>query len=59
MKLIRYGDAGKEKIGVILNDVRYDVSAYGGDYNEQFFEDNGLARLEEFANQGRLIDVRF
>lgn len=59
MKLIRYGDAGKEKIGVIIDDVRYDVSAYGGDYNEQFFEDNGLARLEEFikANQGRLIEV--
>ncbi len=59
MKLIRYGDAGKEKIGVIIDDVRYDVSAYGGDYNEQFFEDNGLARLEEFvkANQGRLIKV--
>ncbi|MGI4727580.1 MAG: fumarylacetoacetate hydrolase family protein [Janthinobacterium lividum] len=59
MKLIRYGDAEKEKIGVIINDIRYDVSAYGGDYNERFFEDNGLKRLEEFvkANQGRLIEV--
>ena len=59
MKLIRYGDAGKEKIGVIIDNIRYDTSAYGGDYNEQFFEDNGLARLEEFvkANQGRLIEV--
>ncbi len=59
MKLIRYGDAGKEKTGVIIDGVRYDTSAYGGDYNERFFEDNGLARLEEFvkANQGRLIEV--
>jgi len=59
MKLIRYGGAGKEKIGVIMDGIRYDTSAYGGDYNEQFFEDNGLARLEEFvkANQGRLIEV--
>ncbi|RYE04986.1 MAG: FAA hydrolase family protein [Sphingobacteriaceae bacterium] len=60
MKLIRYGDAGKEKIGVIINDIRYDVSAYGGDYNERFFEDNGLERLDEFvkANQGKLFEVR-
>lgn len=59
MKLIRYGDAGKEKIGVIIDGIRYDTAAYGGDYNERFFEDNGLARLEEFvkANQGRLIVV--
>ncbi|MES2278600.1 MAG: fumarylacetoacetate hydrolase family protein [Bacteroidota bacterium] len=59
MKLIRYGQAGKEKTGVIINDVKYDTSAFGGDYNEQFFEDNGLARLEEFvkANQGKLIAI--
>ncbi len=59
MKLIRYGEAGKEKIGVLIDGVRYDTSAYGGDYNEQFFEDNGLARLEEFvkANQGKLIAI--
>jgi len=59
MKLIRYGAAGKEKTGVIINDVKYDTSAFGGDYNEQFFEDNGLARLEEFvkANEGRLIPI--
>lgn len=59
MKLIRYGAAGKEKIGVIIDGVRYDTSAFGGDYNEQFFEDNGLARLEEFvkANESKLIPV--
>jgi len=59
MKLIRYGAAGKEKTGVIINDVKYDTSAFGGDYNEQFFEDNGMARLEEFvkANQGKLIPI--
>ena len=59
MKLIRYGAAGKEKTGVIIDGVKYDTSALGGDYNEQFFEDNGLARLEEFvkANEGRLIEI--
>lgn len=59
MKLIRWGNAGQEKTGVIINDVWYDTSAFGGDYNEQFFEDNGVERLEEFvkANQGSLIEV--
>ena len=59
MKLIRWGAAGQEKTGVIINDTWYDTSAFGGDYNEQFFEDNGLERLEEFvkANEGALIEV--
>lgn len=59
MKLIRYGAPGKEKPGVSINDVWYDVSALGGDYNEEFFENNGLERLDEFvkANQGKLIPV--
>ncbi|MET1053677.1 MAG: fumarylacetoacetate hydrolase family protein [Pedobacter sp.] len=59
MKLIRWGEAGKEKTGVIINDVQYDTSAFGGDYNEEFFENNGLERLAEFvkANEGALIEV--
>ncbi len=59
MKLIRYGESGREKIGVNIDGKNYDVSAFGGDYNEEFFTDNGLARLEEFvkANQGKLIEI--
>jgi 2,4-diketo-3-deoxy-L-fuconate hydrolase len=59
MKLIRWGAAGQEKTGVIINDVKYDTSAFGGDYNEEFFENNGLERLEEFvkANEGHLIEI--
>jgi 2,4-diketo-3-deoxy-L-fuconate hydrolase len=59
MKLIRWGAIGKEKPGVIVNDLRYDTSALGGDYNEEFFENNGLERLEEFvkANNGKLIEI--
>lgn len=59
MKLIRYGAAGKEKTGVIIADKWYDTSAFGSDYNEQFFEENGLQRLEEFvkANEGKLIEI--
>lgn len=56
MKLIRFGAAGKEKAGVIIDDVRYDVSAFGEDYNEAFFENDGLARLAAYitANKGNL-----
>lgn len=59
MKLIRWGEAGREKTGVIINDVKYDTSAFGGDYHEEFFADNGLARLEEFvkANEDNLTEV--
>jgi 2,4-diketo-3-deoxy-L-fuconate hydrolase len=59
MKLIRWGETGREKTGVIINDVKYDTSAFGGDYNEDFFADNGLIRLEEFvkANEGKLPEV--
>jgi len=59
MKLIRFGAFGKEKIGVQVDGVNYDVSAFGGDYNEQFFAEDGLARLEEFvkANAGKLIEI--
>lgn len=59
MKLIRWGAADQEKIGVILNDTWYDTSAFGGDYNEQFFTDNGLERLAAFvkANEGKLTVI--
>jgi 2,4-diketo-3-deoxy-L-fuconate hydrolase len=59
MKLIRWGAAYQEKIGVIVNDTWYDTSAFGGDYNEQFFNDNGLERLAEFvkANEGKLTVI--
>ncbi len=46
MKLIRFGAVGQEKPGVLIDDVRYDVSAYFQDFNEAFFANEGLAQLE-------------
>jgi len=57
MKLIRFGEAGKEKTGVIINDKRYDTSAFGEDYNEHFFETNGLNRLSEYVKNSNLMQV--
>lgn len=48
MKLIRFGDVGQEKPGVILADgSRRDLSAYFSDWNRDFFNHDGLSRLEE------------
>lgn len=47
MKLIRFGEIGKEKPGVLIGDKRFDVSSLVSDFNESFFEDNGLEKLEK------------
>lgn len=49
MKLIRFGEAGKEKPGIQKEDGTWiDVSNFGKDYNEQFFENDGLKKLREW-----------
>ncbi|WP_114936816.1 fumarylacetoacetate hydrolase family protein [Mucilaginibacter endophyticus] len=57
MKLIRFGEPGNEKPGIIQNDKRYDVSAFGEDYTEQFFETDGLSRLADFVKDNLLPEV--
>lgn len=54
MKLIRFGETGKEKPGVFANDNYYDVSAHVADYNESFFENNGLQKLEKIVSSEKL-----
>lgn len=50
MRLIRFGEAGQEKSGLELAaGTRIDVSAFGEDYNEDFFATDGLQRLEEWV----------
>ena len=46
MKLIRFGEAGKEKPGILIGEKRYDVSSIVTDYNEEFFDKNGLDALK-------------
>jgi 2-keto-4-pentenoate hydratase/2-oxohepta-3-ene-1,7-dioic acid hydratase in catechol pathway len=53
MFLIRFGKANKEKPGIVLNGNRYDVSAFGEDYGETFFETNGLARLQKWVKKNQ------
>jgi 2,4-didehydro-3-deoxy-L-rhamnonate hydrolase len=47
MKLFRFGDIGQEKPGIIINEKWLNISPYLQDYNEAFFENNGLKKLEE------------
>jgi len=49
MKLIRHGELNNEKTGIILDNISYDTSAFGEDYNEKFFETNGLERLKAWV----------
>jgi len=48
MKLIRFGVAGNEKPGLIIRDKYVDVSSFVKDYNEEFFEQDGLKKLNDF-----------
>jgi 2-keto-4-pentenoate hydratase/2-oxohepta-3-ene-1,7-dioic acid hydratase in catechol pathway len=53
MKLIRFGDAGRERPGLELaNGDRVDASAVTRDYDERFFSENGLASLAQWERDG-------
>ena len=50
MKLIRFGEKGSERPGMVLRDGSLiDCSIFGEDYDENFFGDRGLKRLRRWA----------
>ena len=53
MKLIRFGEVNQEKTGVIIGDNYFDTSSFGEDYNEKFFENDGLDRLQKFVESNK------
>ena len=54
MKLIRFGKEGQEKPGIHLEGKNYDLSAFIRDYDENFFEQNGLQKLAGIVNEEKL-----
>ena len=49
MKLIRFGDLKSEKPGVLTQDGnRFDISNFLSDYDENFFESDGIEKLQEW-----------
>lgn len=59
MKLIRFGDKGQEKPGVIdEHNNRKDLSGYFRDWDRDFFERDGIAELKErLKDTSSLFDV--
>ena len=55
MKLIRFGEAGKERPGVCINDEYYDVSGFIQDFDERFFANGGLPHLVWMIDQNKSI----
>jgi 2,4-didehydro-3-deoxy-L-rhamnonate hydrolase len=53
MKLIRWMNGNKPATGIILNDEYFDTSSFGEDYNEVFFENEGLDRLQKFVESNK------
>ena len=52
MKLVRFGEMGKEKPGIIINDKRYDISEFIKDYDEDFFTNDGINKLRNIDKSG-------
>ncbi len=65
MKLLRFGEAGQEKPGVLLNNEIVDVSSFGEDFGESFFDTDGIARLTSWLSTNNASlprvsgDIRF
>ena len=57
MKLIRFGEAGKEKPGVIVDNKYFDLSLYVKEYDEDFFEHDGIARLKKIIADNKLPEI--
>jgi hypothetical protein len=45
MKLLRFGEAGHEKPGVLINEEILDVSSFGEDFGERFPKPGSVLRL--------------
>lgn len=60
MKLIRFGNIGEEKPGIETIDGRWlDISDFGEDFDERFFDTDGLKRLSDWliTNQRNCAEV--
>lgn len=58
MKLVRIGKLGAEKPAVLIGDNYFDVSDYFTDFNESFFEQDGLKKLEEIIQTRDLKEIK-
>ena len=58
MKLFRYNTAnGKFRTGVSLNDDHFDVGDHIKEYDRDFFDEDGLAKLQTIVEQSPLQKI--
>jgi 2-keto-4-pentenoate hydratase/2-oxohepta-3-ene-1,7-dioic acid hydratase in catechol pathway len=51
VKLIRFGETGKEKPGIVAHDGKWlDCSSFGEDWSEEFLDNDGLIRLQSWLD---------
>ncbi|MGR3811470.1 fumarylacetoacetate hydrolase family protein [Jiulongibacter sp. NS-SX5] len=56
MKLIRFGEEGQEKPGLLDDSGKmWDVSAFVEDYNEKFFAEDGPSKLTEWMKKNNAV----
>lgn len=53
MKLFRYGKLNEEKTGILIDNIHYDTSDFGEDYDNNFLATGGIERLEEFIAKNK------
>ncbi|MGN6194140.1 MAG: fumarylacetoacetate hydrolase family protein [Ginsengibacter sp.] len=57
MKLIRVGEPGNEKPAIAIDDKWFDVSTFIKDYDEEFFANNGIGKLEKIITERTLPEI--
>jgi 2-keto-4-pentenoate hydratase/2-oxohepta-3-ene-1,7-dioic acid hydratase in catechol pathway len=57
MKLIRFGQPGREKPGILIDGQRKDLSAFYRDWDREFFNGDGLSNLKKLVMHAELPDV--
>jgi 2,4-diketo-3-deoxy-L-fuconate hydrolase len=53
MKLLRFGAPGAEKPGILINNEIFDISSFGEDIGEKFFETDGIKRLADWLKKNQ------
>ncbi|MFT4203846.1 MAG: fumarylacetoacetate hydrolase family protein [Chitinophagaceae bacterium] len=53
MQLFRHGTRGQEKPGIVLAEKKYDLAAFGMDFDHIFLSENGLEKLKKFLAENK------